>query len=74
MVVEILSPNDETSNKLPFYADHRVDELIVVDPLTRSIDWRALERERYVPVDQSALIDLGGERLTQRLDWPPADE
>ena len=30
-VVEILSPGDESRQKLPFYADHDVDEVLLVD-------------------------------------------
>lgn len=32
-VVEILSPDDESRQKLPFYADHGVDEL------AEQLDW-----------------------------------
>ncbi len=32
LAVEVLSPGDETWNKLPFYADHQVDEVLIVDP------------------------------------------
>jgi len=73
-VVEILSPRDETWDKLPFYADHRVDELIIVDPATSSIDWRALHDGKYVAVDKSALLDLDRDRLAEQIDWPPTDQ
>jgi Uma2 family endonuclease len=72
-VVEILSPRDETWDKLPFYADQGVDELIVVDPATSSIDWRALHDGEYVAVHESALLDLDPDRLARQIDWPPAD-
>jgi Uma2 family endonuclease len=42
MVIEILSPGDETWEKLPFYAAHHVDEVLIVDPDTRTITWLAL--------------------------------
>ncbi len=32
LVVEILSPDDESLQKLPFYAAHDVDEVLLVDP------------------------------------------
>jgi len=36
-VVEILSPDDESWQKLPFYAEHHVDEVLFVDPAQRTI-------------------------------------
>lgn len=32
LVLEIVSPDDETWDKLDFYAAHDVDELLIVDP------------------------------------------
>jgi Uma2 family endonuclease len=72
LVVEVLSPEDETLQKLPFYAKHNVDEVLIVDPERRAIDWRALNEGTgvYHAVERSALIDLGPAELTQRIDWP----
>ena len=70
IVVEIVSPGDETWEKLPFYAAHRVDEVLIVDPLKRTVDWLSLSDERYEPVKESSLIALGPEDLTEQLDWP----
>ena len=36
LVVEILSPGDESLQKLPFYAAHHVDEVLLVDPAERT--------------------------------------
>jgi Uma2 family endonuclease len=38
LVVEILSPNDESHDKLPFYARVGVGEVWFVDPITRKIE------------------------------------
>ncbi len=70
LVVEVVSPGDETWEKLPFYAAHHVDELLVVDPATHKIDWLALGDGEYRPIERSALIDLGPAELAQRIDWP----
>jgi Uma2 family endonuclease len=70
LVVEIVSPGDETWEKLPFYAAHRVDELLIVDPRERAVHWLGLEGDRYAPIERSAVIDLGPAELAQRLDWP----
>jgi Uma2 family endonuclease len=38
LVVEILSPGDETYDKLGFYGDVGVREVLVVDPITRHVE------------------------------------
>ena len=70
LVVEILSPDDETMQKLPFYAVHRVDEVLIVDPEKQSVAWLGLKDGVYEPVRRSALIDLSAAELSQRIDWP----
>ena len=69
-VVEILSPGDESRQKLPFYAAHDVDEVLLVDPAERTISWLVLRDGAYQPVERSGLIDLGAAELAQRIDWP----
>jgi Uma2 family endonuclease len=71
IVVEILSPTDEAWQKLPFYAEHGVDELIFVDPVERSVAWLALRDAEYRPIERSEVIDLGASELAERIDWPP---
>ncbi len=70
LVAEILSPGDETWEKLPFYAAHHVDELLIVDPDEPAIHWLALDRAQaeYRPIRHSALIDLGPDPLAGQLD------
>lgn len=71
LVFEVRSPGDETPEKLPFYAAHGVDEVLIVDPQARTVEWLGLEEGEYRPVDRSSLIELGPDELDQRLDWPP---
>lgn len=73
LVVEILSPDDETIQKLPFYAAHQIAEVLIVDPEQRSLRWLALAEGEYRPAARSALIDLGSQELAERIDWPPVD-
>jgi Uma2 family endonuclease len=71
LAAEILSPGDESWDKLAFYAAHRVDEVVIVDPVQRVAHWLALdEHGEYQPVERSAVIDLGPAQLVERLDWP----
>ncbi len=70
LVVEIVSPGDETWDKLPFYASHQVDELLIVDPHERSIHWLALFSGEYREAERSGLIDLEPTELAKRINWP----
>jgi len=70
LVVEILSPEDETWQKLAFFAAHDVDEVLIVDPTERTAAWLALGDGEYRRVERSGLIELGSAELTERLDWP----
>jgi Uma2 family endonuclease len=45
LTVEIVSPGDETLDKLPLYAAHQVDELLIVDPDKRTVDWLAVDND-----------------------------
>jgi hypothetical protein len=70
MVIEILSPDDESRQKLPFYAAHDVDEVLLVEPADRTVTWLALHDGEYEPVQRSGLIELGPTELAEQLDWP----
>jgi Uma2 family endonuclease len=70
LVVEITSPEDETWQKLSFYAARRVDEVLIVDPAERAVHWLARDGDGYSPVERSGVIDLGAGELAARLDWP----
>ena len=73
LVVEIDSPDDETWQKLPFYARHDVDEVLIVSAETQSITWLALEGGDYVAVDRSRVIHSGPSDLAAAVDWPARD-
>jgi Uma2 family endonuclease len=70
LVIEIVSPGDESWEKLPFYAAHDVDEVLIVDPQERSVRWLALEAGEYRPIERSGLLDLEARGLAEQLDWP----
>jgi Uma2 family endonuclease len=70
LVVEIVSPGDETYAKLVFYAKRCVDEVLIVDHEKRGVEWLALEGGDYAPIERSALIELGPAELAGRIDWP----
>lgn len=75
LVLEILSPGDDSWNKFDFYAGHHVDEVLIVDPQRRSVDWFALDADgRYARVETSRVIALSAAELHNRLRWPAIEE
>jgi Uma2 family endonuclease len=72
LAIEIVSPGDESWEKLPYYAAHGVDEVLIVDPIARSVDWLALHEDEYQPIARSGLIEMGADELAKRIDWPAA--
>ena len=71
LVVEIVSPGDETWDKLDFYAAHGVDELLIVDPEQQQLHWLTLAGGEYRPLDErSSLVELSATELAARIDWP----
>lgn len=48
LAVEIISPGDETWQKLPFYAAHKVDELLILDPDEHAVYWLGLSDDEYL--------------------------
>jgi Putative restriction endonuclease len=69
-VFEILSPDDETVEKLPFYAARGVEEVLVVDPESRSVRILELGGQTYEPATRSALLDVDVRTLEEAIDWP----
>lgn len=70
IAVEVLSPDDDTWKKLPFYARQEVDELLIVDPADHSVTWLALRDGEYRPTDRSEILDLSAAALADRITWP----
>lgn len=70
IVVEIVSPGDETHAKLDFYFSRGVEELLVVDPLRRGVEWYQRGNERLLPAEGSELLGLTAAEVAERIDWP----
>ena len=69
LVVEVLSPGDETYDKFPFFADHRVDEVAVVDGDARAIHWFALGPDGYLAVAYSEVLGTDVTAIAGAMDW-----
>lgn len=72
LVVEIVSPDDETWDKLDFYAGRGVDELVIADPADQTVAWMRLVDGRYEPTERSAVLDVDVADVVAEIDWPPA--
>jgi Uma2 family endonuclease len=60
LVVEILSPNDETYRKLDWYASVGVGEVLVIEPVTRRVELFANRDGRMAAVDPPLLLGCLG--------------
>ena len=69
LVLEIVSPGDESWAKLEFYAAHGVGELLIVDPQEKTVSWMGLEGGEYRHLKRSRLIELGAAELAEQIDW-----
>jgi len=50
LAIEVLSPDDESREKLPFYAHHGTQELWLVDPETRAFEIYVLRGRAYFAI------------------------
>ena len=69
LVIEVVSPGDESWLKFDFYAAHAVDEVVIVDGETNTIHWFALHANTYERVDRSELLDLAVAGVEEAVDW-----
>lgn len=70
IVVEIVSPGDESRRKFDFYFQAGVEELLIVDPRARSVEWFSRGNGAFEPAPGSALLGVSVEELSGELDWP----
>lgn len=70
VVVEIVSPGDESRAKFDFYFRAGVDEVFVVDPDGRTVEVFARGDGAFVPVDRSGQLAVGADELRAVIDWP----
>ncbi len=69
LVVEVLSPDDATFEKLDFYTAHGVQELLVVDPESHTVRCFALQ-DGQVERDRSEVLGTTTAALVTAIDWP----
>jgi Uma2 family endonuclease len=72
IIVEIVSPGDETYAKLGFYFAHGVREVLIVDPDRAIVEWYGRSADGLIRTGRSQLLDLTETALSEQLDWPTA--
>jgi len=70
IVVEIVSPDDETYQKFDFYFSHGVEELVVADPAARTVRWWQRGSKSFEPTDTSRLLGVDVTDVVSQIDWP----
>lgn len=70
IVVEIVSPSDESLMKFDFYFGIGVEEVLVIDPEQRSVEWFVRSAGGFVPASESARLGLSADELVTSIDWP----
>ena len=73
LVIEVLSPGDESRLKFGHYAAHGVGEVLLADPHTRSVETlRAHRRRLRAPRAEPAPRCERGD-IVDAIRWPAAD-
>ncbi len=70
IVIEVVSPDDETFEKFDFFVAHEVDEVVVADPARRSVRWWLRADEALRQTDRSPLLGVHVVDVEASIDWP----
>lgn len=68
LVVEILSPHDESRDKFPFYARQGVQEIWLVEPRSRAVEVYVLRGDSYFAVTSNRAGAIDAPRLGVTLE------
>lgn len=69
LVVEVLSPGDESRRKFGHYARHDVDELLILDPETRTVEWYRLVDGTYELTTHSDVLGVDTATVVDAMRW-----
>ena len=70
LVVEVVSPDDESFDKFAFYADHGVREVLTADPQERRV--RVWRPDGPHEVEDCEVLGTTAAALTAAVRWPSA--
>jgi Uma2 family endonuclease len=69
IVVEVRSPHDETYEKVAFYFEHDVQELLIADLTTKTVTWFVRGDREFVVAEKSILVGLSSDDVAHELGW-----
>jgi len=70
MVLEVLSPQDETFHKFGFYHAHGVGEVLVADPSERTVACWVRASSEYLPALRSDVLNVSMAAVQAEVRWP----
>ncbi len=70
VVVEVVSPGDESRRKFGHYFGRGVEELLIVDPAQRTVEWFERGPDGFKATGGSALLGTTSDELAATIDWP----
>jgi len=70
IVVEVISPDDETWAKFDFYATHDVAEICTADAVAGQLRWFVRAGPEYAEAGMSGLLDVTVSDLARQIQWP----
>lgn len=70
IVIEIVSPDDESREKFDFYFGAGVKEVGIIDPNLRTVEWYARGDTDFRPAAGSSLLGISAADLAKLIDWP----
>jgi len=70
IVVEIVSPGDESRMKYDFYFRAGVKEVVIVDPQLQSVEWFTRGDSGFTAAKGSELLGLSADELRTQIAWP----
>jgi len=70
MVIEVVSPGDESWEKFGFYAARGVEEILIADPTERTIAMFVRAGAEFERTDRSELLGVTAEVLRAAIAWP----
>jgi hypothetical protein len=70
LAIEVVSPGDESWDKFDHYASHGVDEVLIADPVERTIAIFVHNGAIYDRTDASAVLGVTAADLHTAVTWP----
>jgi Uma2 family endonuclease len=70
IVVEVVSPGDESRRKFDHYFRAGVEEFLIVDSVQRTVEWFERGPDGFRAADASHILGITSDELTAAIDWP----